>query len=200
MDSARLAGLLGLFDSNKVNKDLLSMYVINRHEAVRAPFDDSSGLYPNNPNNFTRDQLLCLVAGLHHKGCIEACQGLLRAAIARGNRAQNTEKDAPGTAKTFPDGPDWLTPSNMNHLRICAGEQPGLLGKLWLIAEVFISSKLAPAAEPNQLIAMCVVAGASYVKLLKNSNPKLRDAVEAYWTGWRNEEEVSQLIIASLRL
>ena len=202
MDSARLAGLLVLFNYPGFDKNLLRKYVQYNEEegqwvAVRHPFE-----YPaNNYKNFTRDQLVPLVSGLKQAAPVLA-ERLLTAAITRGNRAQNTEYDVPGSTKAFPNGTDWLSPSVMNHLRLCAGTKPTLFGKLWLIGDILFNAFITHLSEPNVLICMCYVAGPFYIKLLKRLNASERSdnassldkAITDYWCGWRNEPEVAEVI------
>lgn len=197
-DSARLAGLMALVGHKDMTRNKLLMYSINNgFDAVRYPFIDvAQGIsWSNNPKNFTRDQLICLVAGLKKLDCPVPCIRLLASAETRKSRAQNIEDDVPGSVKKFPNGADILTPSHMNHLRICAGEKPTLLGKAWLMMDIIGSSIFTPMHEPNQLIAMCLTAGPFYVKMLRKMNKKLDEAIKEYWCGWRNEPELAQMLI-----
>ncbi|HBI00980.1 MAG TPA: hypothetical protein DDY18_05085 [Flavobacterium sp.] len=195
MDSARLAGLMATFDFPGFDKSLLLRYLVEKNGqlmAVRHPGEEPS----NNPFNFTRDQLMCLAAGLHKAGYLNECKGLLEAAKTRGNRAQNTEYDMPGTKKDFPNGPDWLTPSHMNHLRLCAGEKPTLLGKIWLNVDILYSATIGSDKEPNQLMCMCEIAGK--MEMLKRFHKKLEDAIVNYWDNWRLEGDLAAFLISKI--
>lgn len=190
-DSARLAGLLAMIGHHNMDKTKLMSYIIEVDgvsQGVRYPYLDPTGnLSSNNYKNFTRDQLLPLAAGLYEYKCHVITQDLFLAAVDRGNRAQNIEYDVDGSVKKFPDGADWLSPSHMNHLRRCANLSPTLLGNLWLIADICWAAWVHPMHEPNQLIAMCHVAGPFYMKLLKKLHRKLDASLNEYWGGWRNE-------------
>ncbi len=199
MDSARLIGLMATFGYNfDLNKNSILDYIqftgLGRSVAVRCPIEVSS----NNPNNFTRDQLVCLVSGLSAAGFPLAVRSLLRAAEDRGCRAQNTEADMPGTKKKFPDGADFLSPSVMNHLRICSGEKPTLIGKLNLVLDIMYNGAFTPLKEQNQLICMCIAAGPYYVKLYKEKNPSYAQAISDYWCGWRGEPNLAAKMIIKL--
>lgn len=198
MDSAHAAGMIvyyGLpgFDHKKIRE-----YVLASNEAVRCPYDNSN-LDPSNPKNFTRDQLVQLATGLsvNDKDLVKV---LYDEAVKRNYRAQNTEADVPGSVKKFPNGADLLTPSVMNHLRLCSGQKPKLLGKIWLMIDIAFNGVFSPMSEPNNMISMSLFAGDFYVKFMKLTNPKLKDAIIEYWCGWRAEPELAQLIIKRLAL
>lgn len=197
MDSARLAGIMAVFDIPGT-PDLYNYIAFTSERAVvgvRHPHEFPS----NNPNNFTRDQLMCLTAGIRvqkNNGAI--CDFLYAEACKRGNRAQNMEADVPGSLKKFPNGADLLLPSNMDHLRRCAGHEPTFLGTLWLKADIIANGLFTPLGEQNQLICMCVVAGPEYVKMYKKCNKQWRDAIRLYWCGWRQEPELAEIMIKKL--
>lgn len=194
MDSARLAGLMATFGL-ELKKDILIEYILRDEQGqfvgVRCPNEEPS----NNPKNFTRDQLVCLVSGLYFDHKRWTASKLFRAARDRNSRAQNTEADYPGTVKKFPDGADLLTPSVMDHLRMCADVRPTLLGSLWLKMDIMFNGKFTPMREPNQLICMCMVAGPKYVEMYKKYNPKYAEAIRYYWSGWRGEPELAEHMI-----
>ncbi len=192
MDSARLAGLMACFGHPKAPD--MRKYLING-EGVRHPVEFPS----NNPNNFTRDQLMCLAAGLKAQGREAEVKVLYDAAVSRFYRAQNSEADVPGSTKQFPNGADFLTPSNMNHLRICAGMSPSWLGKMWLMIDIAANGLFFSKEEPNQLMAMCASAGSFYVKALRLANRKLDKSITDYWSGWRMESDFAQFLIQKFK-
>jgi hypothetical protein len=199
MDSARLAGLMALFEhpqAPNLNQYLVKVDYSNHLQGVRHPDESPSS---SNPKNFTRDQLVPLVAGLNKQGYVMNCRSLLAAAEERNCRAQNTEADVPGSTKSFPDGADLLPPSVMNHLRICGGLKPKLFGKIWLVADIIFSSIFARMNEPNQLMSLCKIAGPKYVSLFRRLNPKLDDAIREYWSGWRGESDFAEFLIQKFR-
>lgn len=188
MDSCRSAGLMATFSHPQAPD--MRKYLINS-EGVRHPVEFPA----NNPKNFTRDQLMPLAAGLHQQGYNEEVLVLYKAAKARWYRAQDTEADVPGSTKKFPNGADLLSPSHMNHLRICSGQKPLLLGKIWILIDILSNALLPTQNEPNQLMTMCEVAGPFYIKMWRKLNPKLNDQIVSYWAGWRDESEFAQFLI-----
>jgi hypothetical protein len=192
-DSCRLAGIMAI--SNHPKAPNMRLYLNTEGEGLRCP------KYPpaDNPKNFSRDQLVLLSAGLRSQQ-IQATHTLqlYAAAISRKYRAQNSEHDYPGTVKKFPDGPDILMPSVMNHLRLCAGLSGFFMGYVNLVLDIMINAAFTPMREPNQLVAMCVVAGPKYVRLYKRLTPKWREAFREYWSGWRGESELAEHIVAFL--
>lgn len=199
MDSARLAGMMALFNHPDMSREKLAQYAVNDgFEAVRCPVDPT-GNPSNNPKNFTRDQLIPLIAGMSKMDLPVICIRLYAAAQDRKYRAQNIESDVPGSVKKFPDGADLLTPSHMNHLRMCAGQGSSLLGKAWLIMDIMFNGLFSPMSEPNQIMAMCKIAGPFYVKLLRKVNKKLDAAIREYWSGWRGESEFAEFLIQNFK-
>jgi hypothetical protein len=188
MDSARLAGMMAIVN-HPLTPDLTS-YVIG-NLAVRHPQEVPS----NNPLNFTRDQLMCLVAGLRKQGHLEACRALYEAAKTRGWFAQNSEADHPGTVKKFPNGRDYLSPSNRMVLAICAGHKGNIIGYAWLAMDLAYNAIITPTREPNQLLAQLSVVSPKWTKAYKLMTPKWREAIRGYWSGWRKEPALAEILV-----
>lgn len=192
-DSCRLAGVMAMIGHQ--NAPDMTRYLTAWGEGVRCP------LYPpaNNPKNFSRDQEILLAAGLYFQKKYAQASFLYDNALFRNFRAQNTEHDYPGTTKKSPDGPDIYSPSAINHLRLCTNVLKGkLLGKAWLVLDILYNALFTPLREPNQLIAMCAIAGAPWVKFYKIVTPKWREAIREYWSGWRGEPELAKDFITFL--
>ena len=199
LDSAHLAGLMAFVGHEKMSIEKLGKYFnFETLLATRCP-RDNSGLNPSNPNNFTRDQLICYLSGFY-KSYPVIPWALLKAAKSRGYRAQNTEKDIPGSTKKFPDGPDILDPSHVGYMKICAGLKANWFERLWMLARIKISSKFFPLKEPNNIIVMSIVYG--YADILKKSNPQIFQAIKNYWCenegAWRGEPELAEMLIKKL--
>jgi hypothetical protein len=86
----------------------------------------------------------------------------------------------------------------MDHLRICAGEPSTLLGKLNLKIDIIFNGLFTAMREPNQLICLCMVAGPEYVRMYKKYNPKYAEAIKYYWSNWRSEPELAEIMITKL--
>ncbi len=197
MDSAHLAGLMAFVDHEKMSLNTLREYTYTESgEAVRCP-EDYSGLCPANTKNFTRDQSICLLAGYYSYKMSLITRSLLEQAKARGYRAQNTEKDVPGSTKKFPDGADILDPSHVGYMKICAGLKASWFERLWMLARIKIASRFSPLKEPNNIIVMSIVYG--YADVLRRSNPQIYEAIRLYWCGWRNEPELAEMLIKKLK-
>jgi len=192
MDSARLAGLLSTFSHPAAPS---CWHYIVQGQAVRHPDEFPA----NNPKNFTRDQLLPLIAGFYFEGGISSpARKLYEGALARGCRAQNTEADVPGSTKKFPNGADILNPFHMLVLATAAGKvNPfwALTGRLFAIFEILFNAAFTPTREPNQLLCSLMVLGPAWVRFYKHVTPKWKEALILYWTGWRNEVALASFLI-----
>lgn len=197
MDSARLVGMLGLFGYPNVTNALLSRYS-DLGICYRYPFVDVANPASNNSNNVTRDQIICLAAGYFGRGWRARATEILIASERRStlgvHRAQNIEADVVGSVKPWYNGADLMLPSDIGHLRLCAGFQATLLQRAWLVVEIVLHNLLTPMREPNQLMCKAKVAGDMYVSLVKR-NKRWKDAVRGYWSGWRAEPELAEFFI-----
>lgn len=172
----------------------------------------------NNPKNFSRDQLVRLVAALNCSPKIlllHANQGLFKAALKRFGFAQNVERDAPGSTK-YPwphkvdgkwrlfDMPDPLTPDVL-YMMAKAAEHP--LQYVFMIPGVsfFLLSLLIERAfniknEQDRTICMCSVFGRwaykAYVKII--GMKKIEKDLLQYWKYDRDEEEYATAMLEVL--
>lgn len=166
-DSARLAALLTVSGYDKSIP--LSMYVKEK-EYVRHP---EEYIY-----NFSRDQAICLVAGLFLQ---------LRPDLVN---------------RKFVTGNDVFSPSQQGHFRICTGNKPTFLQKAWLWLDVTYSCFVDPLAEPNQLICIMLVAEPVYLRFWKRHNPQWKRAILDYWCegpgSWRGEPELAHALIKTI--
>lgn len=96
MDSAVRIGILNLAeDCSQDDKIRIQNYEIGNGQCVRCPVDPPS----DNPNNFTRDQLMVLVAGLYKRGYTTILRRIFFAHQKRAFFCQNSERDKPGSTK-----------------------------------------------------------------------------------------------------
>lgn len=198
-DSARACGIMALCGSQqdlgvmwKFEKPLLSGY-LSRHP-VHYQTD-----------NFTRDQLLCTIAGIHSAGQIKLAKRVFwshakRLFFCQNYREQFPDKTGLRRNKGF-FGRDPLAFSHIGHLILCAEifwlyPFVFLLGLPWLICETIYHAKCTPRAEPNQLISM--LKKYDMIWLWVYLHPNWRTCVLNYWTGWRDQKEIANQIIYSI--
>lgn len=196
-DSAMRTGLMAVCGSQE-DKQLVHMFEqvgLGMRHPYQSPW--------NNVWNFTRDQLTCLAAGLSAASLLTtsaACKRLYESHRDRGWRAQNREKDAPGTTKKWPDGPDWIAPDLRLHLRLCAGipSKYYVIGWAFLWLSLIFNTKIKPEAEQNQFICQLIIAGPKWVKRYKRMHKTWRKNLDEYWCGWRDQKEIRDAIVNKL--
>lgn len=169
-DSARLAGLMWVFDHHEKTKvDITKYYLedpIRGWTYVRHPIEGNK--YP-----FSRDQMSCLFGGL---------------------KAANKELFVDPNYR--PDNRDLISLSVLDHISICAGGKPSVLGQFNLWIDVLWSCFVDPMAEPNQLLCMLMVhPNKNYIKFWRRWNSKWRQSIITYWCNWRDEVELAYLMI-----
>lgn len=190
-DTARITGLMALLDSMP-DQLLLPQFEVSPGEYTRHPRQAPW----NNPGNFTRDQLTCYVAGLWKAGRHDIAKRALYGVLKRGLRAQNVEKDYPGTKKTFPDGADFIGPDVLWHLILCAKAYHlyifAPIGYFFQFLSLLYNVTLGADKEQNQFYCMARVSGLE--KLYKALYPNFNKNMESYWGGWRDQMEVASEI------
>jgi hypothetical protein len=92
MDSAVRAGIMSI--CGEFNQDI-SQYVLLSGKGVRHPYTEPS----NNPNNFTRDQMIPLVAGLYAQQKYDVIKKLFYSRLKSFFFMQNVERDYSGSTK-----------------------------------------------------------------------------------------------------
>lgn len=204
-DSAMRTGLMALCGSGQDSGNLARFNVINQSGSptdllVRHPYQ-----FPwNNPNNFTRDQLICYAAGAKSSGATNVTKRIFKAAVKRGFRAQNTEYDAPGTIKKFPNGPDLLSPSDVLFLAYTANANRLLIlllsiaGIPWFLLTLLVATKINPTGEQNQIICQCLTFGKFDTWLYTKLHKSWKAELILYWAGWRGQIEIAQALITKV--
>jgi hypothetical protein len=197
-DSSRLAGMMAL--ANHPEAVDCALYLVGVKDTgflqARRHTTDTHNL-ANDPRTFSRDQLLCLAAGLAKQNKLMALQDLYYAAVKRGNVAQNDLQDD-GSLKPY--GADWIAPHMMGAMAVASAIKPklSLYEDIWLRAHIKFDKHFNSMGELNQLLAVCFMAGPKYVVLFRTSLPFYKDAIRAYWGGWRGEPELGEMIIAAV--
>lgn len=175
-DSARLIGILAVF-GYPIDKIKYCDYMnfLGDSFYLRHP---KEGNLPG--HKYSRDQLICYVAGL-----------------------KVLNLDYLSLSYYKPENGDWLSPSHKNHLIICAGFEPTLIGNLWLWLDVLWSCFIDPIAESNQLICMMKThPSKAYLKFWCKWNKKWANSIRNYWSenegAWRGEPELAELMIKTI--
>lgn len=169
-DSAALAGMMTVFEwPQKID---LSQYVKSEpFRYVRHPLEEKY--------NFSRDQAVCLMAGLKKQ-----------------NRPFLVQD-------WFITGKDFLSPSVRGHIARCQGSKSNWIQDLNFWADLYFSAKFKPLDELNQLFCMMMLADSKFIKWYCDANPKWQQAVKNYWCenagSWRNEPELAALMIEKIK-
>lgn len=164
-DSARLAGIMTVFKwPQKIPLTSYIMVSSGGYSYVRHP---KEYIY-----NFSRDQYLCLIAGLKvagHYGFVN---------------------------RKYVDGIDIMSPTVSGHEQRCKGLEATKFQNACLVGDILIHALFTPIGEPNQLLCMMKIAGPKYVTIWKALNPFWRRSIRRYWAeSYRNEPELSAHII-----
>jgi hypothetical protein len=206
MDSAMRCGIQYTF-FNSVDP-IASRYEISPGILVRHPVQ----IPANNPKNFTRDQMMCLVTALQPN----VAKRVFWKTIKRFCFAQNTERDYVGTTKyPFPhimnggdpkdngklrmfDMVDPLFPHHIGHIARCTDSL--LYYPIFLLGVplLLLSCYFNKGGEQNQLQCMVKRAGPLFVKLYKKYNPSWKEHTRQYWDS-KNEPEYADAIIEELK-
>jgi len=150
--------------------------------------------YPwDNPWNFTRDQLLPMLAGLKVQKETDLLRRVFVSHALRGFFCQDVQEDKPGSWKTPPNGPDMLAPQHIGALVIAGKIWPFYpflpIAVLFLVIDLFIRNH----DEQNQTIAMCSIYGKWALWLYKQIRPDWDKYNVSYWTG-QNQLEYADMI------
>lgn len=191
-DSARLAGMMSLV--GHPDTPPLEDYFIGNMNPVRHPY---AIVYPeNNSRVMSRDQLICLAAGLHMQGNIVHSRRILDLCnwVAPNNMDEQTGK------WKFPD---LVSPSDYSHFRMCASYRSTFIGRRWFKFDLWVNGKFTPMKEQNQIQAKVLIAGPELVKLYVKLNPLWKEATRKYWVGDRisyckGELELCEMIIKKI--
>lgn len=174
MDSARLAGIMTMIGMEGAPdcEDYLNVFGLG----VRHPNPPIEDVKSSGTQYFSRDQKICLAAGLKAQG--KSARGMYDYVISHGNKAQNHIEDD-GSEKRF--GGDYCLPHVVGALAIAAGVQERLtfIQKCFLFADLVSNAIFTPMREQNQIIALCYITG--YLKLYARLTPSYKDANLKYW-------------------
>lgn len=173
-DSLSRTGIMALCGS-RLDQKLLSKFAINNSLLMRHPDDQKW----NNPSLTSRDQVICAVASKNLKG-----SSLYYAKNGWVNK-------------------DYLDPGVRYYLYECAGVQTKplwitILGPMFLFMALIWNTKIKPNEEMNQFVCICIVMGPWWLKKLVNWHPNLLINLLAYWSDWRDQEEIFDALKAKI--
>lgn len=194
-DSSRATGIMALCGSEKDKKIILKHY-IGKGLCVRHPYQPRWSDF----RNFSRDQLILLVAGLLAAGYYFIVRKIFWSRFRSFFFCQNTHTND-GLKKKFPDGADILSPDVIWHMILC--------GRMWYLYWFFpvgilfqflvllFNCFVTPWREQNQTFALMSVSG--LLPLYLRLHPDFEKAMKDYWCKWRSQEEVFEKIMAKIR-
>lgn len=195
-DSSRSEGILALCDS-KEDVGLLEKFEVRPGILSRHPID-------YDPNSFTRDQLLPLMAGFWRVKRFDIARRVFWSHAQRFFLCQNTH-ELDGKKKEWWNR-DILSPGNVAHLILCSRLWylyffiP--IGWIWMFGELIWTTKVRPWSEQNQFISMMFVAGKYWLKIYTKLHPDWKKGIRIYWSEgkgfWRNQPEIGELLISSV--
>lgn len=211
-DSAVRIGLLALCGKEK-DTDKLEAYEIQPGMPTRHPTQ-----FPwNNPKNFSRDQLMCFLAGIDRLQLRDLAKRIFWSRARSLFFAQNIERDVPGSTK-YPwphifirmedgvsekrdfDFADPLMPNNIwamiKAARIYWLYPFAIIGIPFFILTLIIHS-LGNHYEENQLMSECAINGRWAMTLYKLINKKWKDVSFKYWSD-RDEIEYHEMLVTLL--
>jgi hypothetical protein len=160
-DSSHLAGILAIFEHPEA---------VDCGKYVFA--EEPKAIYKRHPDSiydFSRDQFICVAAGLIKQGHLEYVN------------------------LDYVNGIDIMPPSVRGLVRIAHNKKPYWFQSLWLKGEIYWHSYLQPLDEPNQIIALCSVYGDKYLKLWTKHNKFWEWSITFYFGGYSRDEFIEML-------
>lgn len=138
------------------------------------------GHYVRHPKEYiytmSRDQTICLFAGLWAQKRFDLI-----------DPGYNTEGDL-------------VSPAVRGHFRRCARLDSTWFQDAWLMADVYAHAWINPMGEPNQLIAMMMVADPKFLRMWCRLNKSWRQSILNYWCqgegAWRGEIQLAHKMIS----
>jgi hypothetical protein len=178
-DSSRATGIMALFDS-KFDQQIIAKHYTQNEGFVRHPTQTKW----NDPKDFSRDQLLCLVAGMKKSG--------LSSLVRREFFRQYWKGICPNG--------DLLGPEFFWHVIRC-GRVYWLyflwpIGIVSQIIHIIYMTKVAPRQEQNQTIAIAAISDLLWLWVFLH--PNWKQSIRDYWSGWRNQNEIAEFLIEQI--
>lgn len=195
-DSACRTSLMAMCES-RIDKDLLPLFYLQKaNKLVRHPYQ-----YPfYRHENFSRDQLLPMVAGLSVAGYDEIVRNIFWDHAKRYFLCQNDESYIyPGKKKELPDGRDILAPDHIWHLIVCGKMWYlywfGIIGYPWQMLSILWSAFIMKETEQNQLFCMVNMSGLFKIYITLYGMDDFKKNMYDYFSGWRDQKEIADFVI-----
>ena len=97
--------------------------------------------------------------------------------------------------KVAPNG-DWLSPTHIGFLKSCLGQRVNWYERIFIEADIVWSTKIKPYGESNQILAILMVLGNSYLRKYCKMHPDWKEPIISYWSkSWRKELDVATAIV-----
>jgi hypothetical protein len=198
-DTCRSEGLMALAGDYRSSFDL-PLFVDEAGLGRRHPFQQQNN--NDDPRNFTRDQMLCLMAGLwanmpQHK----IAKRLFWSHAKRLFFCQNTH-DQKGNKKPWYRGRDPLFLHHIGFMIKAARVKPLYwfvpLTYPFMLIELLVNVYITPNREPNQLLAMLSTLGTGWLKLYCRLHPDWKKPLTTYWgndTTFRYQAEIGNKLV-----
>ena len=199
-DSSRSTGLMALFGS-QYDQEIVGRFevppmsgMLCRHPALWPRTDD-----------FSRDQLICLMAGNWKAKNYELVRRVFWKHARRGFFCQNYMEQFPNAKTKIREnkgffGRDPLSPSHVGFLILCGRIwflYPFLLIAFpWFLIDLWYFTKVAPRQEQNQIVCMAKVYGC--LKLWASWHPNWENSFLDYFGGWRDQVQLAHFINAEI--
>lgn len=179
-DSSRSTGIMALFGS-RIDQEVIDYHCTDKgfvRHPKQAPWNDTS--------NFSRDQLLCLIAGLY------------KAKKYKKIRREFYRQYWKGIC---PNG-DLLGPEFYWHV-ILSGKIYFFywlfpIGYLFQFLHIIWATQIDPDKEQNQTICMTTVSGLLWLWVFMH--PYWKTSIRNYWSKWRDQDEIAKHIIKGINL
>lgn len=168
-DSAARMGILALFGHKSNAKKLEQLW----KSCVRHPYQPQW----NKVEQFSRDQYVQFIAGASMYSTFYA--------------------DHINNFKGLFVNKDILMPDVMWHRALCTGKRNivlSILGPLFLLISILWSCYVTPKHELNTIACQCRIAGKFWLRLLYKLHPDYEGNFNAYYGGWRDQQELANII------
>lgn len=97
---------------------------------------------------------------------------------------------------------DFLGSDVRLYLYKAAGKEPPYKlanqGKKWMYISMTWNTEMEPDKEMNPFACMCIRLGNPWAKELVEYHPNIAANIRSYWSGWRDQSEIGEILIKHL--